>query len=353
IPSRPDWMDHHEGTLNNRMHRGGANSISASRTAASRPTPSITVVISTRDRGDTVCKAIRSLLLNDYPHFDLIVVDQSESGKTGESVEPFLDDPRLRYLKTYTPGVSIGRNFGIARSRSEILAITDDDCEAPPDWLREIAAAFEKDKRIGIVFGNVVPGPHDTTAGFVPAYIRERPFLAQALRDKLEVEGISACMALRRSVWESLGGFDRMLGIGAPLKSAAESDFCLRALLKGHYVYETPKVTLIHTGFRTWEQGRSVIQRYWYGSGAMLMKNIRCGHWAVITILLRLGWRWVFGQSRVGASLGSRQERMLRLKSFVKGFIAGAMRPVDRAKGHFVHQNPDTAEAVVGSKEAA
>jgi len=318
-----------------------------------RSTPWITVVISTRDRGDTVCQAIETLLLNDYPHFDLIVVDQSENSATSESVTPFLDDPRLRYFKTFSRGVSIGRNFGIARTQSEIVAITDDDCQIPENWLREIAKAFEVDNRIGIVFGNVVPGTFDQGAGFVPAYIREKPFLARRLRDKLEVEGISACMALRRSVWESLGGFDRMLGVGAPLKSAAESDFLLRALLRGYYAYETPAVTLIHTGFRTWEQGRSVIQRYWYGSGAMLVKNIRCGHWGVIAILIRLGWRWVFGQSRVGASLGNRPERMLRLKSFVKGFLAGARVPVDRAKGHFVDRNSDTAEAVAGSKEAA
>jgi GT2 family glycosyltransferase len=315
-------------------------------------TPPITVVISTRDRGDTVCQAIRMLLVNDYPHFDLFVVDQSGDDVTGECVKPFLDNPRLRYFRTTTQGVSVGRNFGIATAQSEIIAITDDDCEIPANWLREIAAAFEVDSHIGIVFGNVVPGPHDATAGFIPAYVREKPFLARRLRDKLEVEGISACMALRRSVWQALGGFDRMLGIGAPLKSGAESDLVVRALLAGYYIYETPDVTLTHVGFRTWQQGRAVIRRYWYGTGAMFVKNLKCGHWSILPILLGLAWRWVFGQSRVGASLGRQQKRILRLTSFVKGFTAGAMLPVDRSTGHFVAQKNEPAGTAEDFKEA-
>ena len=316
-------------------------------------TAAVAVVISTCDRGDRVCQAIRSLLLNDYPHFEAVVVDQSDDDVTGKCMRSFLADPRVVYLRSNTKGVSIGRNLGIAATQSEMIAITDDDCEVPANWLKEIAAAFDVDRRIGVVFGNVVPGPHDSASGFVPGYVREEPFLARSIRDKLQVEGISACMALRRSVWQALDGFDAMLGIGAPLKSGAESDLLVRALLAGCYVYETPSVMVTHHGFRTWEQGRDVIRRYWYGTGAMLAKNARCGHWSVVLLLARLAWRWVFGRSRVGASLGKHPEKLLRLISFVRGFVAGGVIPVDRLSGHYILPKKERGNGAGNSRETA
>jgi glycosyltransferase involved in cell wall biosynthesis len=44
--------------------------------------PKVTVVISTRNRGDRILKTIQTILLNDYPHFELRVVDQSDDDLT-------------------------------------------------------------------------------------------------------------------------------------------------------------------------------------------------------------------------------------------------------------------------------
>jgi hypothetical protein len=148
-------------------------------------------------------------------------------------------------------------------------------------------------------------------------------------------------MGLRRSLWQRLRGFDQMLGAGSRLKSGAESDLTLRALLAGYYVYETPDVSVIHHGFRTWEQGRLLIQRYWFGTGAMFIKHIKCGQWRIVPLLFRLAWRWAFGRSRVAASLGNRPHRILRLVAFVRGCLAGAITPVDTTTGQYVRRKRD------------
>jgi len=57
--------------------------------------PAITVVIPTRDRGDSILLPIRTLLENDYDRFEVRIVDQSESNATATSVAPFLVDPRV------------------------------------------------------------------------------------------------------------------------------------------------------------------------------------------------------------------------------------------------------------------
>lgn len=300
--------------------------------------PKVTVVISTRNQGDRIVKTIQTILLNDYPHFELRVIDQSEDNTTEASLRPFLDDSRFYYLRSPTQGLSAGRNLGIRHTQSEFIALTDDDCETSQNWLRELVAAFSKDSRIGIVFGNVLPGPYDRSAGFIIGYVRDEPFLSQSILEKHRVEGIGACMGLRRSVWQVLGGFDEMLGTGAYFKSAEETDLTIRALLAGYFVYETPNVTVIHYRFHTWEQCLALIHGYWQGTGAMFAKHLKCGHWSIILPLLRLAWRWAFGLSRVAASFGNNPHRWLRLTSFIRGFVAGVTTSVNRRTGHYVHR---------------
>jgi GT2 family glycosyltransferase len=297
--------------------------------------PPVVIVISTRNRGGSVCQTVRTALANDYPRFSLTVVDQSEGDDTARALEPFLDNPRLRYVRTTTRGVSKGRNVGIRDASAELIGITDDDCEIPTGWVRSLVAAFATDQRIGIVFGNVLPGPHDSARGFIPIYARHAPTLARSMRDKHHVEGISACMGIRRDTWRALGGFDERLGAGAPLRSGAETDLTIRALLTGAFVYETPALSVVHHGFRTWQEGRALMDGYWYGTGATFAKLLKCGHGSLLGLLLRLGWRWAFGRSPVAASSGPRAYRLLRLASFVRGLAAGARAPVDRATGHF------------------
>lgn len=297
--------------------------------------PPVTVLVCTRNRGDSIVNTVQTVLLNDYPDFELRIVDQSEDDLTESSLRPFIGDPRMRYLRTATKGLSVARNLAISTTQSEFIATTDDDCETPKNWLKELVAAFALDNRIGIVFGNTLSGPHDHNTGFVSSYVRHEPFLARNIFEKHRVEGISGCMGLRRSLWQRLGGFDEMLGAGALFKSAEEIDLTIRALIAGYYVYETPNVSVIHHGFRTWEQSRSIIQGYLYGIGAMFAKHLKCGHWSIIQVLLHLAWRWAFEHPVV--DFGHRPPRWLRLAAFVQGFADGAAVPVERATGRYRH----------------
>lgn len=286
--------------------------------------PEISVAVTTRDRAGQVTGTIRSALENDYQRFDLTIVDQSGDGRTEAALEPWLADSRVTYLRSSTRGLASGRNHGIGTARGELIAVTDDDCLVAADWLRELARAFAVDDRIGIVFGNVLPAEHDTRAGFVPAYVRTGAALARGLPEKDRVEGMGACMGVRRRMWEALGGFDEMLGAGAPFKSGDEGDLAIRALRAGYSVYETPAVAVTHHGFREWEQGRALIHDYWYGTGAVLAKHLRRGERSLLPLVPRLIYRWAVGGSTVAASLGRRPHRALRLAAFAKGMLAGA-----------------------------
>jgi glycosyltransferase involved in cell wall biosynthesis len=284
---------------------------------------SMSVAICTRNRGDTIVRAIRSILACDDSSWELCMVDQSDDERTAEAIVPFLEDRRIRYRRSGTVGIATARNLAVAEARSEWIAYTDDDCEVDTDWLRELEAGFRVDERVGLVFGNVLAGPHDPGAGFVPAYVQETPALARGLRDKNRVDGAAACMALRRSAWRALGGFDETLGSGAHLLSGEETDLTIRALRMGVFAYHTPRAIVTHHGFYHWAEHRAVMERYWYGTGAAFARSFAAEPVAVTGVLLGLAARWATKLSPVAASLHPRAHRMARLAAFARGFAAG------------------------------
>ncbi len=297
--------------------------------------PSLSVVVCTRDRGARVLGTVRSILAGDCADLELIVIDQSDAAMTAEALAVLQADPHVRYVHTDTRGLSVARNLGLKLARGPLVALTDDDCAVDPSWATEIRRAFARDPRIALVFGNVVPRPFDPAQGFIPGYQRDAPFLAVGVRQKLEVEGMGACMALRRDAVLDLGGFDEMLGAGGPLRAGEDVDLTLRALASGHSVYETPSVRVVHDGFHAWTDGCVLVQAYWFGAGAAIGKHLQLRRLPTLGLLMRLAVRFVFGRSRVARSLGARATAWSRLTAFIKGLGAGASLPVDRTLGHF------------------
>jgi len=295
----------------------------------------ISVVIATMNRGDSLSKTVESILNNNYSDFEIIAIDQSTDNICKKSIEKYREKSHFFYHHIDDTGMARARNFGIEKASGEIIAITDDDCIVPENWLLEIQKIFIQYPRVAIVFGNVLPAEHDGSSGFIPGYVREYMRVVSWVLDKNDVDGLGACMAIRKQVWLECHGFDNMLGVGGMLHSSSEGDLVLRALHKGYQVCETPDVFTIHRGFRTWAEGSQLIYRYWYGTGAMYGKHLKLYPGSTCVLLLSLAWRWAFGKSRVAASIGLQTKKIYRLQSFVSGFLKGVLLGIDRKTGHF------------------
>jgi len=295
--------------------------------------PLVSVVIPTHNRGESISPTIASILANPGSAFELIIVDQSVNDATRNAVAQFRD-ARVRYLHTATVGAAQARNLAFALAESEFIAMTDDDCEVPRNWLEEIIAAFSVEARIGIVQGAILAAPHDARAGFVLGYAIHAPFLARGIRDKGRIEGTSANMALRKSLWEKLDHMDTMLGAGAPFKAASDTDVVIRALLAGYLVYVTPQVWVTHHGFRTWDEEPAMIRNYMIGLTTMYVKYLKCGRWNALYPFFQLALRWAFSQPAM--TFGRVPSRALRLRAFMEGLRLGWAAPVVRAKCKYV-----------------
>jgi glycosyltransferase involved in cell wall biosynthesis len=99
---------------------------------------------------------------------------------------------------------SVGRNTAIRNAKSEIIAISDAGCRLDKDWLEEITKPFQ-DKTIDVVAGYY---KGNAKTSFQKAQI---PYVLVMKPDPKNFLPSTRSMAIRRKVWEEIGGFNEKL----------------------------------------------------------------------------------------------------------------------------------------------
>lgn len=123
----------------------------------------VSVVVPTQRQPESLARALRSLLVQEFDPAEMEVVVVDNDGRPSarrqvETIAAMAPFP-VAYVHEPTPGVASARNAGLARVHATFVAFLDDDEQAPPAWLRALTrtqAAFEADVVFGPVRG-VVP----------------------------------------------------------------------------------------------------------------------------------------------------------------------------------------------------
>jgi len=85
----------------------------------------VSVILPTYNRAWTLKAAVDSVLDQDYPHIELIVIDDGSTDSTQDLLATYGD--RIRVLTQANRGVSAARNAGIRKSRGSLIALLDSD----------------------------------------------------------------------------------------------------------------------------------------------------------------------------------------------------------------------------------
>lgn len=180
--------------------------------------PLISVVMTTYNRAGLLDDAVRSILAQEgAPPYEFIVVDNNSSDGTRAVVEALIPGSggRLRYLFEPKQGASHGRNAGAVAARGEILAFTDDDVRAAPNWLAEIARAFADHPEVDYVGGRVRPIWPAPPPEWMLAHAHTSPLALIDYGDAPSVVTperfhcfVTANLAVRRRAFGAVGGFD-------------------------------------------------------------------------------------------------------------------------------------------------
>lgn len=296
----------------------------------------ISCLICTRNRPDVIRAAVDSVLANNHEAFELTVVDQSTDGATGHALAPRRGDPRLRYMHVERAGLSAAYNTGIRASSSAIIACTDDDCVVPSDWLRSVAEAFARNPDVDLVYGQTLPAEEvSASEGIIPALSIERETKLGG-GHPFYVYGMGANFATTRALFDRIGGFDEMLGGGAPLRSSQDFDYQYRAYLAGAVCLLTPAITVRHYGLRSYPDWPKTMQAYGIGDGAFYFKHMRCRDVTAARLMVtRL--TPLLGRSIV-SPLRRRGSYWIYLRSFVSGMRASLAFDVDRGRRLYIER---------------
>lgn len=113
--------------------------------------PRVSVLMTTRDGAGTISESIASILTQDMPDFELIVVDDASSDDTPVLLRATAD-PRLILIRNEARlGIAGARNRGLARCRAPYIATIDHDDLSDPRRLSLQAAYLDAHPDIVLV----------------------------------------------------------------------------------------------------------------------------------------------------------------------------------------------------------
>ena len=275
---------------------------------------------------------VQSILACTYPAFELVVIDQSTNEDTANAIAGFQADSRLRYIRSTTAGLGRAHNVGLKEVRHDVVLITDDDCEVPVEWVGKFASVFAENARVAMAFCNVLAAPGDWPGGYIPTFEREGDLLLTRIIDRCKANPIGAGMAVRKSVVQELGGFDELMGPGAPITSHEEDDMVLRVLLRGYHVFETDRTFVYHYGFRTVDESKGLTFRNYQGTGGGMAKFVKCRQWRVLAVMAHILWATILVPFLASVARLQKPRVISRITGFYRGFAQGLRMPVDSDK---------------------
>jgi glycosyltransferase involved in cell wall biosynthesis len=213
----------------------------------------ISVVVCTRDRPRQLRACLTALLALQYPHVEIIVVDNASRDA---ATRDLADAAGVRYAREERPGLDHARNHGWRVATHELIAFTDDDVRVDPHWLQGIALAFG-DPGVDGVTGLIAPLELITPAqrrfelyggmgkGFASRRFDGRDMSPADMLAAHQV-GVGANMAFRRAMLERVNGFDPHLDVGTPSHGAGDLDLLHRVLAAGGCVQYEPQALVWH-----------------------------------------------------------------------------------------------------------
>jgi cellulose synthase/poly-beta-1,6-N-acetylglucosamine synthase-like glycosyltransferase len=170
--------------------------------------PLLSIIIPARNEGKNIQSLLTDIQNQTYKNFEVIVVNDSSTDNTWESVDIFVHaDARFRLIDSLEHGKKKALTIGVQESHGEIVVTTDADCRVQSDWLKGLASYFQQENT-KMVFGGVRIQP---TTFFSELQAHEFVSLIGTAASTLALGVPTMCnganLAYRKSVFEETGGY--------------------------------------------------------------------------------------------------------------------------------------------------
>ena len=235
--------------------------------------PLISIIIPNKEQVESLDKCLESIEKSSYKNYEIIIVENNSTEDATFAYYKKIESDKIRIVYWSDEfNYSAINNFGVKHARGDYLLLLNNDVEViTTDWLEELTANCQR-KDVGIV-GARLYYPDDTIqhagivigiGGVAGALFVGMPRMFTGYLHKAAIQQdlsavTAACMMVKRSVYEELGGLEEELKV-----AFNDVDFCLRAREKGYLVVYDPNVELYHfeSKSRGTEDSKEKIRRF-------------------------------------------------------------------------------------------
>lgn len=166
----------------------------------------VSVIISAYNEKKVIGVCLTSLTEQDYPDFEVIVVDDGSTDSTAAVAEAFKD---VIVLKQKHQGPALGRNYGAAKASGAILLFLDADMTFNKNFISKMVEPIIANKAIGTFCREVYISNPDNIWARCWAYNRRTPLhdniFPVSIPDKWNI-----FRAVLKEAFDSVGGFDNI-----------------------------------------------------------------------------------------------------------------------------------------------
>ena len=103
----------------------------------------VSVIMPTHNKAAYLERTLTGFLLQTYPHFELVIVDDGSSDATAQVVEAFAEVLQIQFVQQEQSGRSAARNAALDVARGRVLVFNDDDRIPTPGFIEGHLARLE------------------------------------------------------------------------------------------------------------------------------------------------------------------------------------------------------------------
>ncbi len=223
--------------------------------------PRISVIVCSYNGASTLDNCLASLVELNYPDYEIVLVDDGSTDRTPEIAAKYAS--RIVSIRQKNMGLSYARNVGARAASGEVIAYTDGDCMADPDWLYFLAGTLLSGDYAGVGGPNISPPAADTIQACVSA-APGGP--SHVLLTDTVAEHIPGCnMAFWKWAFDLVGGFDPFYR-----KAGDDVDFCWRLQQAGGAIAFSPAAIVWH--YRRFTLSAFKKQQEGYGEAESMLR---------------------------------------------------------------------------------
>lgn len=269
--------------------------------------PPVSVIIAARNESDNLYENLPLILEQDYPEFEVIVVNHQSSDDSAYLLNAYARQyPNLKIIevarsKHLKPGKKLPITIGIKGAKNDLLVLTDADCKPnSKNWLKHVSQELSSGKELVIGYS-----PYARKKGFLNKLIRfdtawiGMNYLSMALA-RIPYMSVGRNLAYTKHLFESVKGFKSHYAIPSGdddlfVQDAAKNNNYSICIAKDAFMISEP-----HESFSGWLRQKT--RHFSTSSHYKVFKKLLLGiyplsmlimHFSFIILLCDSEFRWL------------------------------------------------------------